>query len=482
MTEFLTTTISVLDIDADVIIAGYFSDQQTPYAAAISEATDDFVGNLMNNGDFDANANEVLTLPYPTGLKANRLVLVGLGESKDYSPLIAMRAAGSAAKSLASKKLDHVAFFFPEENLADAISGIVVACQGQDILRSEVKINAFEKVSVASENDADVHEGRIIGRAINACRNLVNQPPNILYPETLAESAVEIGESAGFDVEVWDEVRLASEECRTLLAVAQGSDRPPRMLTMKYNGADETSPTLGLVGKGVTFDSGGYSLKPSDGMLDMKCDMGGAATVIGAMQAIAELKLPVNVVGYCGLVENLVSGNAFKLGDVLHSRNGKTVEIHNTDAEGRLVLADVLDVAVKSGVDHVVDFATLTGACLVALGLDCAGLFTNDQALCDQFKSAADEVGEDSWQMPMTPNFGEQIKSKVADIKNMGSGRWGGAITAAKFLEEFVADTPWLHVDIAGPAWSDNEKKWIDGGGQGCFVRTLVKLAKQYGK
>ena len=169
-----------------------------------------------------------------------------------------------------------------------------MACQGQDILRSEVKINAFEKVSVASENDADVREGHIVGRAINACRNLVNQPPNILYiPKRSLKVRLKSVSPAGFDVEVWDEVRLASEECRTLLAVAQGSDRPPRMLTMKYNGADETSPTLGLVGKGVTFDSGGYSLKPSDGMFDMKCDMGGAATVIGAMQAIAELKLPV---------------------------------------------------------------------------------------------------------------------------------------------------------------------------------------------
>jgi leucyl aminopeptidase len=232
------------------------------------------------------------------------------------------------------------------------------------------------------------------------------------------------------------------------------------------------------VGKGVTFDSGGLSIKPTDGMLTMKCDMAGAATVVGAMQAIARLKLPVNVIGLCGLVENMLGGDAYKLGDVLTARSGKTIEVHNTDAEGRLVLADVLDVAVERKVDKIIDLATLTGACVVALGTDVAGLMTNDQAWCDTIRAAADATGEQVWQLPMFAEFGEQIKGEVADIKNVGAGRWGGAITAAKFLEEFVAETPWTHIDIAGPAFLEKPKPYLDAGGSGAYVRTLVEIAR----
>lgn len=480
MQQIKLTSSKIGEVDADAIIVGYFSDQSSSYAEEISDATGEFVGNLLNNGDFEAKPNEVVVLPYIKGLQANRLVLVGLGKSSEFNAAVALRAAGSAAKALSEKKLGHVVICFPADFLAEAVAGVIVGNHGQDIMRSEPKIHSFDSFSVMTGNTSAVTEGQILGNAINTARMLVNLPPNVLYPETFAERVETLGEESGFEVEVWDDAQLQEQECRTLLAVAQGSDKPPRMLTMKYLGATEDAPVLALVGKGVTFDSGGYSLKPSEGMLDMKCDMGGAATVVGAMQAVSLLNLPINVVGYCGLVENLVSGRAYKLGDVIRSRNGKTIEIHNTDAEGRLVLADVLDVASKSGADHIVDFATLTGACLVALGLDCAGLFTNDQKWCDQFREAADLAGEDAWQLPMTDNFSEQIKSNVADLKNVGAGRWGGSITAAKFLEEFVAETPWIHVDIAGPAWSDKEKKWIDAGGSGCFVRTLVQLAKEY--
>lgn len=470
------------NVDVDALIVGYFSDQDTPFASQISEATEDFVGNLLNNGEFDAKANEVVVLPYPTGLKANRLVLVGMGDSDEFDAKTAFQAAGSAAKSIAGKQLNEVALCFPVEHLEQAIAGVLVGTKGQDILRSEPKFYPFQSLLVANGNADLLEQGVIIGQSINTTRDLINQPPNLLYPESMAEIVQEVGDASGFEVEVWDEAKLKEERCNTLLAVARGSVKAPRMLILKHLGGEEGQPTLGLVGKGVTFDSGGYSLKPSDAMFDMKCDMGGAATVVGAMQAIAQLKLPINVVGYCGLVENLVSGDAFKLGDVITTRNGKTVEIHNTDAEGRLVLADVLDVAKNDGVDHLVDFATLTGACLVALGLDYAGLFPNDQQWCDQVKSAADVAGESCWQLPMSAEFSEQIKSNVADLKNMGAGRWGGSITAAKFLEEFVGDVPWVHVDIAGPAWSDTPKKWIDGGGQGSFVRALIELAKGYGK
>jgi leucyl aminopeptidase len=237
---------------------------------------------------------------------------------------------------------------------------------------------------------------------------------------------------------------------------------------------------LALVGKGVTFDSGGLSLKTNDQMLDMKCDMAGAAAVLGAMQGIAELGLPVNVIGVMALVENMPGGRAMKLGDVLHARNGKTIEVLNTDAEGRLILADALSYAVDQGANRLVDLATLTGACMVALGYDIAGLMSNDEPWTQRVLAAAQAVGERAWPLPMFPAFAEMIKSDVADIRNVGGSRYGGAITAAKFLEEFVAGVPWVHLDIAGPAWAEHDNAVRASGGTGCFVRTLIELSDQF--
>jgi leucyl aminopeptidase len=268
---------------------------------------------------------------------------------------------------------------------------------------------------------------------------------------------------------------LAEEQMNSLLAVARGSDRPPRMVVLEYMQGGANAPTLALVGKGVTFDSGGYSLKPTDGMLAMKCDMAGASKVLGAMAAIAELGLKVNVIGMMGLVENLISGKAYKLGDVLTARNGKTIEVHNTDAEGRLVLADVLCYA-SERTDRIIDLATLTGACVVALGMDVTGAFANDQPWCDAILAAAKTCGEAAWQFPMFDQYNELLKSDVADVKNVG-GRWGGAITAAKFLENFVDKKPWVHLDIAGPAFAEGSKPHREGGGTGAMLRTLVETA-----
>jgi leucyl aminopeptidase len=280
-------------------------------------------------------------------------------------------------------------------------------------------------------------------------------------------------------IEIWDEKRLKQERCGSLLAVAEGSSRPARLVILQHRGGPADQAPIALVGKGVTFDSGGLSIKPTDGMKTMKCDMAGAATVLGAMQAIAQLKLPVNVVGYCGLVENMLGGAAYKLGDVLHARSGKTIEVLNTDAEGRLVLADVLNVCVERKPAKIVDLATLTGACVVALGTDIAGIMTNHQPWADTVKAASDVCGEPLWPLPMFPEFGEQIKSDVADIKNTGEGRWGGAMTAGKFLEEFVDGLPWVHLDIAGPAFYDAPKPWQEAGGSGMYVRTLVELVQK---
>ena len=286
----------------------------------------------------------------------------------------------------------------------------------------------------------------------------------------------------GMEIEIWDEHQLARERCRAILAVGRGSARPPRLVKLTYRGADTTGNfAVALVGKGVTFDSGGLSLKPSDSMLTMKCDMAGAAAMIAAAATIAAMKLPINLVAVCGMAENMTGSAAYKLGDVITARSGTTIEIHNTDAEGRVVLADVLDVVRELKPRRIVDAATLTGACMVALGHDVAGLFTNNQPWCDEIAAAARSVGEPVWQLPMYPEYDEQIRSDVADIKNVGDGRWGGAITAAKFLERFVGGIPWTHIDIAGPSFAEKPRPWTDGGGSGSMVRALVELARGQG-
>ncbi len=251
------------------------------------------------------------------------------------------------------------------------------------------------------------------------------------------------------------------------------------MVVLKYQGGSPDGPTLALVGKGVTFDSGGLSIKPTEGMLTMKCDMAGAATVLGTVVTLARLKVPVNVTGYMGLVENMISGNSYKLGDVLTARNGVTIEVLNTDAEGRLVLADVLSYAADQKPARMIDLATLTGACVVALGEYVTGAFTNNQPWCDEVLNAASRSGEDVWQLPMFDQYAELLQSEVADCKNIG-GRWGGAITAGKFLEKFVGEVPWVHLDIAGPSFASGSKPHQEGGGTGCMVRTLVDLAQNF--
>ena len=265
-----------------------------------------------------------------------------------------------------------------------------------------------------------------------------------------------------------------------LLGIAQGSDRPPRVVVCRYRGG-AANRTLGLVGKGVTFDSGGLSIKTNEQMADMKCDMAGAAAVLGALTAIAELKLPVNMLGVMALVENMPSGRAVKLGDVLRSRSGKTVEILNTDAEGRVILADALNYAADQGATHLLDLATLTGACMVALGTSVAGLMGNDEAWTGEVLSAAKRAGERAWPLPLWPIYEEALKSNVADLKNAPGNRYGGAITAAKFLEQFAGGKPWAHLDIAGPAWVERETATQDAGGTGYGVRTLVELASRFG-
>lgn len=447
----------------------------------LGAAAVDMFQKLLDRGDISAKVGKVSLIHDVPNVAAQSVLLVGCGEPGRFDAEAAFRCAGAATKRLADRSRERVAIDLGAMSDAvgsAALAGAMNGCVGQDLFRSDKNLHTIEQLRCWSLSDSALQRGVALGEAMLLTRNLVNLPANYMYPEAFTQRAAEVAVASGLELEVWDELRLRRERCGALLAVSAGSSRPPRLLVMRYPGKNKQAP-IALVGKGVTFDSGGLSIKPSEGMMTMKCDMAGAATVLGAMQALAALQVARPVVAVVGLVENMISGNSYKLGDVLTARSGKTIEIHNTDAEGRLVLADALNVALDERPSHIVDLATLTGACVVALGTDICGLMSNDQAWQARLEAAARRAGELLWPLPMHAHFAEQIQSKVADIKNVGEGRWGGAITAAKFLQEFVGTTPWAHLDIAGPAFYDSAKNFMDAGGTGVMVRTLVELIEQ---
>lgn len=475
------------EITADWLLVGLW-EKESPRGLDAKLAG--IVSRLFEQGDVAGKAKELTPLYQVDGLAAKRIMLVGLGprDKADYASLLSCSAA--AAKMLSSKPTKRIAMVLPESALpADAAlhacaQGIYQGSSTAGIRKSTTERTPPEELCfLVPRIDASLQESvkraEIEGRATNLARELVNLPPCELYPETFAERARDAAGKVGLNVQVLDERQLQDERMNSLLAVARGSERPPRVVVLRYQKGG-ARPTLALVGKGVTFDSGGLSLKTTEQMVDMKCDMAGAAAVLGAMQAIAELQLPVNVLGVMALVENMPSGKAMKLGDVLKARNGKTIEVLNTDAEGRLILADALAYAVDLKANHLIDLATLTGACMVALGHDVAGLMTNNDGWGQKVLAAAQAAGEKAWPLPMMPHYREMIKSDIADIKNTGGSRYAGAISAAKFLEEFVGDVPWVHLDIAGPSWAEKENATREAGGTGCFVRTLVEVARTY--
>ncbi|MGE3316540.1 MAG: leucyl aminopeptidase [Planctomycetaceae bacterium] len=483
------------EMEADWLIVGVTESPEI--TGALGELDGKLGGRLARLkeiGDLAGKLAETRELRGVDGIAARRLLVVGLGKPEELTLPRIEKAMLTAARQISDKKRSCAVvvpsaargYFTAGEAAKATAFAFRVGCVGQGLYRTEPNRFEFERLTLLIESTheesvkEEIERGRILGEAVNLTRELVNRPPQEMYPESLAERARTLASQHGLDCEIFDEQRLRDERMGSLLAVAQGSDRPPRVVVLSYRGAGPDAPTLGLIGKGVTFDSGGLSLKPTDGMLTMKCDMAGAATVLGAMTAIAQLKPQVNVLGFMGLVENMVSGSSYKLGDVLTARNGVTIEVHNTDAEGRLVLADVLSYAVDRGVTKMIDLATLTGACVVALGEDVTGAMSNNQDWCDSVLAAAKKCGEDAWQLPMFELYSELIKSEVADIKNVG-GRWGGAITAAKFLEKFVAGKPWVHLDIAGPSFAASSKPHREGGGTGCMVRTLVEIAASFG-
>lgn len=475
---------SALDsVEADVVVYGFFTEPAPVTPITGDTDIDRRIHDMIETGELKGRGASI-RFPFPSSHSARHVVLLSLGAAEQWDAMAAFRTLGACAKAIAAHPRDTVAISIARDETEAvnraAVRGMITGCHGQDIYREEKRLNPFAKLLWHGGDQALLDEAKIDAEQMLFARRLVNEPPSAMYPESFVSAVQQQIEQLGveIDVEVWDEERLEAENCRALLAVGRGSAMPSRLLILTYRGADHDP--LAIVGKGVTFDSGGLSIKPSDGMKSMKCDMAGAATAVAGLIGIARRRLPVHAVALVGLVENLISGDSYKLGDVLHSRQGTTIEVLNTDAEGRLVLADVLDVAVGKNPGAIVDLATLTGACLVALGTDVAGAMSNNDSWCQRVVRTGREMGELAWQLPMFPEYGDLIKSQVADIKNIGEGRWGGAITAAKLLERFVGDVAWTHLDVAGPAYTDSPKAWQDGGGTGAFVATLIRLAETW--
>ncbi|HVK09649.1 MAG TPA: leucyl aminopeptidase [Gemmataceae bacterium] len=441
---------------------------------------------LREAGDVTGKALELTPLLSPRGVRAKRILLVGLGASAGYSRAAFNDAAAAALRSVTGKQHARIALLLPGDTgsldrataTLGAAVGAVQGCYGPGLKKAEPSRFAPTEIAVLGAEPATLRRAQAEANAVTFARELVNRPPSELYPESFAAVARESGPRV--ECEVWDEARLAAERMGAILGVAAAAARPPRMVVLRYSNGG-AMPPLALVGKGVTFDSGGLSLKTTEQMVDMKCDMAGAATVLAAVRAAAELELPVNLLGVLPLVENMPGGRAMKLGDVLHARNGKTIEVLNTDAEGRLILADALAYAVDQRPGYVVDLATLTGSCMIALGTEIAGLMSNDDVWAKRVRDAIVRAGERAWPLPMDADFEDLIRGKVADLKNVGPSRFGGAIVGGKFLEQFVADVPWVHLDIAGPAWADHDGPTRDVGGTGAYVRSLIELAATYG-
>jgi leucyl aminopeptidase len=375
------------------------------------------------------------------------------------------------------------------EAIKSIVEGAIAANFDPDYYKSDrqdQKVDALTLLVPGSSSLKDLERaaeiGRMIGESQNFTRDLVNEPGNRMTPTILADRAKRMCEEVGLKCEIYGADKIKELKMGAFWSVAQGSDEEPRLIVMRYEPADAPADrVLGLVGKGVTFDTGGISIKPADNMEKMKYDMAGGAAMIGTMRAIALLKPRAKVIGIVCATENMPSGKAQKPGDVQVAMNGKSIEIINTDAEGRLVLADGLHYARQLGATHLVDAATLTGACVVALGSVAAGVFCNNEDYYDEFSEAMKKSGEKMWRLPVDSEYTELIKSEIADVKNTG-GRWGGAITAAMFLKEFVEDTPWIHLDIAGTAWIENKQPWIAVGPSGLPVRTLVEFATGFGQ
>ena len=450
------------------------------------------VADIISGGEVSAKMFEATMLHRPAKLKARRLLLLGGGKAKDFTSSELRRLAGVAVRFLKPKGIRGFAFVAPEGNFSGEeavkaiVEGALVGDYDPDTYKSDRKDQAVESVTVVARGDQAklqkaLDEAQVVGESQNLTRDLANEPSNRMTPTMLAERARKMAQEVGLKCEVYGAEKIKELKMGAFWGVAQGSDEPPALIVLRYEPADApATPVLGLVGKGITFDTGGISIKPADGMEKMKYDMAGGAAMIGAMRAIAQIKPKVKVIAVICATENMPSGKAQKPGDVQIAMSGKSIEIINTDAEGRLVLADGLCYARQLGCTHLVDAATLTGAVVVALGYVNAGVFANDDKMYERFQRALEKSGEKFWRLPLDDEYKESIRSYIADIINSG-GRWGGAITAAMFLKEFAEETPWIHLDIAGTAWMEEQKPWIAKGPSGIAVRSLIEFAKGFG-
>jgi len=460
--------------------------------ADIDKAMEDRLAALAAGGELTGKSLETVLLHFPEGLDAKRLLIVGAGKPEKFSVSDLRKIAGTALRYLKSRGVKKFAFLAREgERGADAaqavVEGLVVADLETDKYRSEKKNNreiqsvsltGFDAGAAANLNTA-IEQGRVIADSQNFARDLINEPSNRLTPRMLASRAEAMAKEVGLGIEILEERKIAELKMGALIGVAQGSVEPPRVIVVRYTPEKPRSsgPVLGLVGKAVTFDTGGISIKPADNMEKMKYDMGGGATMLGAMRALAYLKPAVPVIAVIPATENMPGGRAQKPGDVQVAMSGKTIEVINTDAEGRLILADAVTYARKLGCTHLIDAATLTGAIQVALGSVNVGAFGTPREYLDQFLESTRSAGEKMWPMPMDDEYDELIKSNIADIRNTGTGKGGGAITAAWFIKEFAEDTPWIHLDIAATCWVDEGKPWLAKGPTGVAIRSIIDFA-----
>jgi leucyl aminopeptidase len=477
------------ELDADLLVVPVFEGAASGEDAWLDDACGRALTRARTSGEFRGKLFDVFLTPVTSpGWKTRRAMVVGAGRSAEWTADRLRRIAVTAGLSARQRHLPRLAFLPGASRLATPVAAQVIAegvClanfDGGSYKTNDDRWGWLQQVEISLPDglkaEAAVERGRVLGEFTNNARAFSNEPGNALTPRVFAERAEAIGKAAGLTVDVLDETRMAALNMGLLLGVARGSQEPPRLVVLRHE-PQHALPgvVLAFVGKGITFDTGGISIKPAQDMDRMKDDMSGGAAAICAIAAIARLGVPLRCMAVVPMTENMPGGRAVKPGDVLRSAEGKTVEVLNTDAEGRLVLGDALWYARELGATHLVDLATLTGACVVALGKTTSGLFGTPDAWVEQVQQASDRAGDRTWPMPTFDDYKELFKSEIADFSNTG-GRPAGSITAALFLKEFTGDLPWAHLDIAGTAWAEDAKPYQPKGATGVGVRTLVELA-----
>lgn len=494
-------TKNILQADTDAIAVAVFKNEgpKSSFLKELDKISEGLVASVFQTEGFNGERGKTSLIRIkPSGkVKAGRILLVGVGDRADYKLPDVSFLAGTAARYLRELNIKRITLVprldgaSARDVSANAIQGVITGLFDLDKYKTSGngKDKNIELVAVAIEGakekemEEGFERGRIIGESINFTRDLANEPPNILTPTEMAKRAQAMAKEVGLKCEILDEADMRKLGMGSLLSVAAGSEQPPKMIILKYEPkktSKKKSEMLAFVGKGITFDTGGISLKPADGMEAMKYDMTGGGTVLGIMRAIALLKPSVPVLGVVAATENMPSGKASRPSDVVRAMNGKTIEILNTDAEGRLILADAVAYAEKQGATHIVDIATLTGAVIIALGNINTGIMGNDQDFVNEIIECGRETGEKFWQLPIGKEYSDMIKSDIADVKNIGPARKAGTIIGAVFIQEFVDKAKWAHLDIAGTAWADEPSPHQAKGPTGVAIKTLIRLTEKF--